>query len=401
MNPTNLSQFYGGNLISPTQSVADRFALPGFKEAANKAGFDENSYGINMGNADANNKILQNLITGKSSQLINTSTQSRTQTAQAASGLDAALARLGMNNNGGQNTPDNNGIEGTDKDPIIMGLNRLQTNSDDATKSFIASVQAKYQNEKNKANGATESYKGGLQQLGIETNQAQATPDLLAGHIRQATLDNLDKIHDLDTEETKAIMDAKNAKDSNDFKTLQAKMDYIDQIKKAKSDALKSMYDNLSTSNKASAIEAHDIYDTMQTLNDADKEKFILAVAQKYNLPVMSLVQALNDEKQSREVFDVDLANKKRLLNSGSGGSSGSMSKAQIQLGEDKLNATRGSDGYVDPYVYAQAFKDWTGTTKQFLAAFPPKDYVNPAATNLPPYLMPPQSKSSDGAQTP
>ncbi len=81
-------------------------------------------------------------------------------------------------------------------------------------------------------------------------------------------------------------------------------------------------------------------------------------------------------------------------------GGTGTISKAQIAAGEAKFAASKaGGDGkYVDPFLYQQAYTDWTGkggTTAAFIKAYPPKDYVNPEATNLPKYLMPAVTKAS------
>lgn len=78
------------------------------------------------------------------------------------------------------------------------------------------------------------------------------------------------------------------------------------------------------------------------------------------------------------------------------------ISRDVITMGDQKLSATRGPDGYVDPNAYQTAFNDWVngsdthnpiGTAKEFLANFPPKNYVNPANTWLPTYLMPAGAK--------
>jgi LysM repeat protein len=59
-----------------------------------------------------------------------------------------------------------------------------------------------------------------------------------------------------------------------------------------------------------------------------------------------------------------------------------------VGFGQNKLKASTGPDGYVDPYVYMQAFNDWTkegiGTAADFIREFPPKYYVNPEANNIP-----------------
>ena len=55
------------------------------------------------------------------------------------------------------------------------------------------------------------------------------------------------------------------------------------------------------------------------------------------------------------------------------------------------LNENRGDDGFVDPFVYEEVFDQWLdlgGTVSKFVKQFPPKDYVNPEATNLPRVIM-------------
>ena len=66
--------------------------------------------------------------------------------------------------------------------------------------------------------------------------------------------------------------------------------------------------------------------------------------------------------------------------------------KTGISPSGEKLGNGRGIDGYVDPYVYITAFQNWGGTTKEFLAAFPIKQNVNPASYNLLPASIRPTS---------
>ncbi len=61
----------------------------------------------------------------------------------------------------------------------------------------------------------------------------------------------------------------------------------------------------------------------------------------------------------------------------------------------DWINQTRGTDGYVDPNAYKQAFDAWINDgymAKDFLTNYPPKQFINPANTDLPAYL---ESKTS------
>lgn len=60
-----------------------------------------------------------------------------------------------------------------------------------------------------------------------------------------------------------------------------------------------------------------------------------------------------------------------------------------------KIGNARGADGYVDPGVYLEAFKQWTGTPSTFLTAFPVKTNVNPASYNLLPAAIKPTTTSS------
>lgn len=90
---------------------------------------------------------------------------------------------------------------------------------------------------------------------------------------------------------------------------------------------------------------------------------------------------------------------------------SGTLTYTPQDRAEDSqaLEKSRGADNYVDPTIYQNLYKAWIasgGTQKGFLATYPPKGYVNPANTWLPPYLMPPKtttkktSTSSTGKTT-
>jgi hypothetical protein len=57
---------------------------------------------------------------------------------------------------------------------------------------------------------------------------------------------------------------------------------------------------------------------------------------------------------------------------------------------ETGFNQNRGSDGYINPDIYKAAYDQWIqlgGLGKDFITKFPPKNYVNPANTTLPPVL--------------
>jgi hypothetical protein len=67
-------------------------------------------------------------------------------------------------------------------------------------------------------------------------------------------------------------------------------------------------------------------------------------------------------------------------------------SSNQISSFGNALEASKGTDGYVDPQAYLDAYEAWTdpevgGLAKDFLSKYPPKKYVNPANDSLPSYL--------------
>ena len=88
---------------------------------------------------------------------------------------------------------------------------------------------------------------------------------------------------------------------------------------------------------------------------------------------------------------------------SGGGTTSGGFTYTKQDQSEDSqaLEKSRGADGYVDPTIYQKLYTAWVnagGLLKDFLTKFPPKNYVNPANTWLPSYLMPAGSSSSSDA---
>lgn len=62
------------------------------------------------------------------------------------------------------------------------------------------------------------------------------------------------------------------------------------------------------------------------------------------------------------------------------------ISSDAIGTAASELNAKRGADGWTDPYLYVEAYRQWTdqgGLPQDFANSFPPKLYVNPAASGL------------------
>jgi len=285
-------------------------------------------------------------------------------------------------------------VAGTSDDPYIKALDSISQRSSEGTKRLIANIQANRLRSQNKLTESYDRYKSGLQLLGIQTNRAESTPDILTGQLKQADNEFMGKLADLDAEENKALMDAENARAENDFKTLKERMDYVRQVRKDQADTLKEYNDMIQNSSKMAAAQidtklAKEMFTTIQKIADpTQKEAFIQAVASKFGISPLAVVASLEDIVRTTQKEDIALA---KSTNSGKSTTVG-ITKEMISKGEKKLNATRGEDNYVDPYVYKDAYDDWIdkgGTIKTFLSTYPPEKYVNPTATNLPKELMP------------
>lgn len=335
------------------------------------------------------------------------------QGAMNSNKLAVALANLGTNSD--QTNNPETGADSATSDPILAGLKSLQSTNDAATKSLIASTAASYQNKMNAVNKQYANYQAGLQQMGIESNSAQSSPELLAGHIQQAASDRMQKVNDLSAEEAKAIMDAKTAQANNDFKALDDSMTRLQQIQTDKATAIKDMYDGITSAKTASDDEAASIYSTMQTLDPSDQEAYIQAVASKYNLPLDGLVGSLANYAATQKKNDLDTENiESEIANRNSGGTAatkpiagtGGLTQSQLDQGDTILQTgkdangnaignAKGSDGFVDPSVYLKLYNSWKGSNDAFLKAYP-VNQVNPDSYDLLPTALQPSASSGN-----
>lgn len=127
-------------------------------------------------------------------------------------------------------------------DAYTQMLDRTTADSDQATKNLAATIQAQRQQNMNALAQNYTNYESGQKLLGIQNNEAQTTPDLLASHITDIENDHINKMNDIDAETNKALMDAQTARDSNDLATFKDKMDYVNTLRSQKQQALQDMY---------------------------------------------------------------------------------------------------------------------------------------------------------------
>lgn len=340
-------------------------------------------------------------------------------------------------------------------DPYVQTLNQISSNSNASTQMLVNSILTAKTQQSNAADKQYTAYKQGLQLLGIEHNAAQSTPDLLAGQVNAAEDEHQQKLQTIQSNTAKALATAQTAQENNDFKTLNAQMAYVKELNTEKVQALKDYQTSLTTQPKIAADVAHNVYTTMQTLDPADQEAFIQQVSQQYGLPLGTLVTALTDEQAkvttaaTKATTAQATADAKTVLSpaeaktlgvpygtttaeaqkmgivpatgkTGKAASTASITKEMIANMQSRLtdetpvDPTTGKPdpsstysvskgGYVDPYAYQSAYQQWAqagGTTKAFLTAFPPSDYVSTsfvsqAPSSYPSYLLPKTAKAS------
>lgn len=190
-----------------------------------------------------------------------------------------------------------------------------------------------------------------------------------------------------------------------------------DKMKSTKDSAIASMYENgitdptmMLSELKKAGWEDITISDVKGVLDVVDKN---LADYKKMQTDIMNNAQTNQDFDTASKVMSLnprsptfmqDLSKLQADMHAKAKATSiANNKKAIITAGEQKLNAAKGDpnspnyDGWTDPYLYKQAYEDWVtekvGTSKEFIAAYPPNKYINPAATKnldlkLPVYLQ-------------
>lgn len=327
-------------------------------------------------------------------------------------------------------------------DPYTQALDQMSSTANLSTQNVIAGLKTGLQNQTNALNDSTDRYSRGLELLGIENNSAQATPDLFLGQQYQVQQESMKKIQDLNTAEQSAVMEAQNARDQGNLSLMTEKMNYVKGLQDQKTAALKDLQAtqqaDLSNYGSIAKEVAPYVYQALSApgLTDDQKVQVLQAVSQKYGgIPLDMLtsevasVKAASDktaygvaEDQKKDAIAAQNADtaaakaEKTAAKSTSG--TAAITKTDIASLQQLLSSTTpvnpttgqpdpsssysvSANGFTDPYVYQKAYQQWAakgGTTKAFLAAFPPADYVSStfaAPAGYPAYLLPAKAKST------
>lgn len=252
-------------------------------------------------------------------------------------------------------------------------------------------------------------------QYGFNTNPAKTVKDLvqevmLATGLPDASaqLNQISKeIEELQNEQADKVADI----NDNPFLSAGTKRARIEQLDEKYSQRIDSRtnrlkliqgaYDDARQQAQFAATTAISLFDKNQNF-EQNKLEFAISEAEKF----------LTAQNKSNEIDTqvVEVGNRKVLIDSetgatikdlgpastGSGGGTPTRSGNLVYTNNDyssdssKLEASRGDDGWVDPAIYQRLYRAWLdegGTSKDFIAKFPPKLFVNPANNTLPPIL--------------
>lgn len=217
---------------------------------------------------------------------------------QNAAPTNGPVVGAGTANNGTATTPD---IANPNySDAYTQALQGLANNSNESTKRLIATIQAQHQNEVNKINENYGAYTRGLELLGIQSGQAQGTPELLKGQLLQIKNQQMAKINDLNQKEIIAMADAEEARANNEFKILNEKINYIRQLRADKAQALRDAAATDSDYMKKAEFFGDAIYEQIKGLDAAHKASVLSALALQTGIPEQYLVAAAATTAQAR-----------------------------------------------------------------------------------------------------
>ena len=309
-------------------------------------------------------------------------------------------------------------VSATSTDPFISQLNSMAKTSDTSTNMLIQSAINSTQQKENQATADSQRYQAGLQLMGIQSGGLAANPTITAGGVQEAKNTLLSKISTLEAAKTKAIADAETARDNNNIKILNEKMSYVKEVAAQQKQALADYQTQLTNATvKATADSkaiAGGVYQTLQTLDPADQESFINAIAQQFNIPPATLVSSLADYQTTQTKTSLANANAQATLdkkNNPTDATTKPVKSGTTTFSSDDLQsyqnlitnggkgpdgteyAATGSDGYADPGAVVAALKDWTakgGTAQDFATKFKVSKIVNPASFKLLPEAIRP-----------
>lgn len=310
---------------------------------------------------------------------------------------------------------------GTANDTLSKTL--ASASADEA--ALIQSIQATYAARRQKMEDLNTRMLEGKRIAGISAGRQRYATGMEGGLLSNEEMDGLQRITELQAEELSLIVKAKQARSETQIKAFNDYADRLTAINSEKIDVLTKLQSATIEADKAIADKkkeekaavldqtrladsiapaALQAYTALKT--PEEKSAFVQKLAEKYGIHpemVQSSMLAYSDE-YTKATLEQDL--KREQVNTEKAQQSnyysqitdrtnnpGGKAKAEnpltqaetmLESGAKTSDGTvfngRGSDGYVDPYLYIQIYNGWDTEAEKvaFLKKFPPEDNINP-----------------------
>lgn len=329
-------------------------------------------------------------------------------------------------------------------------LDQIKATTDANTARQVSAIQQRFemlrQQQKQINAGQEAGIKNALLMGGVtgKGSSSQYAPISSEGIVTAQLNYGVQQLAELDSKEQDLINEAQRAGESQNFQILEKKLAMIEKTKAAKDEVAKKLNEKIaeqtakareamiqSTRDNALAdLFAQGVTDpgellkalnanggdfTLKEIHDglgniaksvgtetkgmtADAKEFF-ALREQGEIPQSILKLETDSEQLNAYLRNKAIARKVPAAIKTSTTKSGTLTYSKEDQAEDSkaLEISRGADGYVDPTLYEKLYKSWVnngGLLKDFLAKFPPKNYVNPENDWLPIFLRPTVVKS-------
>lgn len=332
-------------------------------------------------------------------------------------------------------------------------LSSMKASTDANTASTISSIQSKFdqlrQQQKQINAGQEAQVQNALLTGGVtgKGSASQYTPISSVGIVTSQMNYGVQQLAKLDAEEQDLINKAKTAGADQNFKIMEKSLALVDEKRKEKqkiADELNKKLIDQQVKAREAMIQAtrdnaladllsqgvtdpKDLIDilsgnggdfTLKEINEGMKNianaigietsklpaktKEFFALKERGELPDSILALPTESEQLNAYLRNQAIASKIYAPTKGKAPTtykSGGLVYSPTDFAEDSkaLEASRGADNYVNSEIYANLYKAWVangGLLKDFIAKFPPKNYVNPKDESVPIFLRPAVSKA-------
>lgn len=352
------------------------------------------------------------------------------------------------------------GLPDETQDPVYKQemdlINNLQSENDSTANTSVNSIMKNYADLASQTQQRDNASSASLNNSLLLGGSSRYAPVSTAGILDAKTTSDMQDLSTLQDQESQKIAEVKQAQANQDYQLMEKKLSELDGIRSDKQTLAKSIATNMQTQNstlRTQQVQASrdnaiaglveqgitdpdQILDTLNnnpngqgdftatevatTLGNIQKntgisslEKLSGGVGDFYTLKATgNLPESIAGLPDNQQLFaylkQVKAANTIPKTTSTKASSSaiakpvvsGTLTYTPQDYADDSkvLEASRGTDGYVDPAVYQKLYTAWVnggGKVADFLKTYPVKDYVNPANTTLPTYLRPTSPKKA------